>query len=84
MSGQIHTPAALPSGMSPKYPLNWELSWAKDRSGNLVKFNENLHPSGNEICALRSLVGLVSQHAVVLFRAFVFGSLYQKYFSMYC
>ena len=73
--------------MSPKCLLNWKLGLAQDRSGNLVKFCENLHPSGNEIFffiyALRSLVSLVSQHVVVLFRAFVLGSPYQKYFSMH-
>jgi len=80
MRGQIHTPAALTLGMSPKCPLNRKLGRAQNRSGNLVKFNENLHTSGNEVlfivCALRSLVGLVSQHAVVLFKAFILGSQY--------
>jgi hypothetical protein len=84
MRGQIHTPAALPSGMRPKCPLNRKLGWAQDRSGNLVKFNENLRASRNEIlfftCAVRSLVGLVSQHAFVLFRALIMGDCIKNIF----
>jgi hypothetical protein len=37
VSGQLHTPAALPSGKESLVPIGWESQWAPSRSGRSGK-----------------------------------------------
>jgi hypothetical protein len=64
MSGQLHTPAILPPGMTLKYSLNGRVDSPQNRSGNLRKLKEILPQSEKETWffryPVRSLVDLGS------------------------
>ena len=47
MSGQIHSPAAIPTGESPQCQINRELRGPHCRSG-LSKHRETVRPAGNQ------------------------------------
>jgi hypothetical protein len=49
MSGQIHTPAALPSGKEPRYPVDRRLDGPRSRSerGGEEKKCPFIVPAGN-------------------------------------
>jgi hypothetical protein len=46
MNGQIHAPAALPPGRSPRHPLNGWMGGAQSRSGRGDEKNPFSAPAG--------------------------------------
>ena len=52
MTGQFHTPAALPSGKNPRYALNRRLGGPQGRSELLRRKEKCLDPVGDSIVSL--------------------------------
>jgi hypothetical protein len=55
VSGQLHSPAALPLAKEPWYPLDRRLGESQSRSGRCGE-EKNLAPAGNRIPAVQTIV----------------------------
>jgi hypothetical protein len=63
-SGQLHAPAALPSGKESPVPIGYEAGWAQEPAWTLCRNEKFPAPAGNRTSIVQLVVSLYTDWAL--------------------